>query len=230
MATSASPSRSAHREGVARLPLTCNWKYLLALPLAYEKNARKRWPLVVFLHGSGERGESTRVLRKFGPAAQVERGRIFPFILLTPLCSEYESWNLTALDALITDISRRYRVDAERIYLTGLSMGGHAVWALAARNPGRYAAVVPICGEGEIGWAPRLKRLPIWVFHGVRDPVVPVQRSQEMVDAIRKIGGKPKLTLYPKVSHESWTPAYADESLYRWMLKQRRRRRRNDGT
>ena len=229
MASPTPSARSAHRQGVTRLPLTWEWKYLLALPVAYGKNAGKRWPLVVFLHGSGERGKSTRVLRKFGPAAQVERGRIFPFILLTPLCSKYESWNLPALESLITDISRRYRVDTARIYLTGLSMGGHAAWALAARNPGRYAAVVPICGEGETGWAPRLKHLPIWVFHGALDPVVPVQRSQEMVDAIRKIGGKPKLTLYPKVAHESWTPAYADESLYRWMLKQRRRKRRNDG-
>lgn len=219
-----SPDRSFHREAVARLALTCELKYLLALPPGYRPGGKKRWPLVVFLHGSGERGESTDALRKFGPAARVERGQPCPFILLTPLCPDYEEWNLPALDALITEIGRTHRVDADRIYLTGLSMGGFATWGLAARHPGRFAAAVPICGAGEIAWAPRLKRLPIWAFHGALDPVVPVACSQGMVDAIRRAGGKPRLTIYPKLHHDSWTPAYADESLYRWLLRQRRRR------
>lgn len=205
-----------------RLVLQPAVKYLLALPPGYAAKRNKRWPLLVFLHGSGERGESPEILRKFGPAARVEQGKKFPFILLTPLCPRYEWWSTDVIEGLIADISRRYRVDADRIYLTGLSMGGFGVWALAAKHPERYAAILPICGEGEWSWAKRLATLPVWAFHGELDPVVPVARTREMIAALREAGGRPKLTIYKKLYHDSWTKTYANDAVYAWMLKQRR--------
>ncbi len=203
MSTSVSFPNPAQTAATARFKLETKVNYLLALPKGYQAGRSRRWPLVVFLHGSGERGESTDVLRKFGPAKRVEEGTAFPFILLTPLCPDYEWWHLDAIEALIVDIGRRHRVDRERIYLTGLSMGGYGVWALAAKHPERYAAIVPICGAGEGDWAARLAPLPAWVFHGALDPVVPVEHSRAMVRALLAAGGKLKLTIYKNVHHDS---------------------------
>lgn len=223
MSTIPSARNPAQVEAAANLVLRPEVKYLLALPEGYAARRGKRWPLLVFLHGSGERGESTESLRRFGPAARVEQGKKFPFILLTPLCPSYEWWSTDVIEGLIADISRRYRVDADRIYLTGLSMGGFGVWALAAKHPERYAAILPICGEGELGWAGRLAAVPTWAFHGELDPVVPVARTREMVSALRAAGGRPKQTIYRKLYHDAWTKTYANEAVYAWMLKQRRR-------
>ena len=103
-----------------------------------------------------------------------------------------------------------------------MSMGAFGVWSLAQRHPERYAAILPVCGGGEVRWAPRLRDIPTWVFHGAKDDVVPVARSVQLVEAIRAVGGNPRLTLYPDTGHDSWTETYADEEIYRWLLAQRR--------
>ena len=131
-----------------------------------------------------------------------------------------------ARDLLITAdpdaVARAERIDRDRIYLTGLSMGGFGTWALALRHPERYAAILPVCGGGERQLARRLREMPIWAFHGDADQVVPVERSQEMIDAIKKLGGPPRFTAYPGVGHDSWTATYDNPEVYEWLLAQRR--------
>jgi predicted peptidase len=129
------------------------------------------------------------------------------------------------LNALLDSVTRHYRVDKKRVYLTGLSMGGYGTWALAAAHPEKFAAIAPICGGGNPADAPKLAKLPIWVFHGGKDTTVPLQRSQEMVDAIKSAGGDPKFTIYPDAGHDSWTETYNNPEFYQWLLSQARTKR-----
>lgn len=202
------------------------YSYLLGLPAGHadEKNAAERWPLLVFLHGMGERGDNLNLVRKHGVPREIDHGRHLPFVVVSPQCPDDEWWNLPALEALIDELIHRHRIDPDRIYLTGLSMGGFGTWALAARDPSRYAAIIPICGGGEPKWAPKLRDLPIWAFHGARDTVVPPVRSETMIDAIRAAGGAPRLTIYPESGHDSWTETYANDEIYTWLLSHRRRK------
>lgn len=196
--------------------------YLEVLPAGYALGGAKRWPLVIFLHGSGERGADLKKVAKHGPPKLVEAGRDFPFILLSPQCPTGQWWDLAALDAWLDEVVRKYRVDADRIYLTGLSMGGYGTWGWAQRVPGRFAAIVPVCGGGDPAQGEKLKGLPVWAFHGDKDTAVPVVRTEEMIAAIKAAGGEPRVTIYPGVAHDSWTEAYATEDVYTWMLSKRR--------
>lgn len=198
--------------------------YLVALPPGFDQSGHTSttWPLLLFLHGMGERGADLEKVRRVGLPARIEAGQTYPFVVLSPLCPDDEWWNLAALEALIEHACTTYRIDRERIYLTGLSMGGFGVWALAARHPERYAAIAPICGGGDIKWAERLRDLPVWAFHGAEDQVVPLSRIQPLLNAIEAAGGAPRLTIYPDVGHDSWTATYANADLYRWLLSHRR--------
>jgi len=126
------------------------------------------------------------------------------------------------LNALLDDLSARLRVDEARVYVTGLSMGGFGTWALAAEYPDRFAAIAPICGRGEPDTVERIKHLPVWVFHGADDEVVPLEASQSMVDALEACGGNVKFTVYPDTGHNSWSATYGDPAFYEWLLRQRR--------
>jgi predicted peptidase len=226
-ASSASPAPAQTTErATLQVSFPYTYNYLLGLPAGYadEENADERWPLLLFLHGMGERGDDLQKIRRHGPPRLLDEDGPLPFVVVSPQCPDDEWWNLPALEALIDELVRRHRIDPDRIYLTGLSMGGYGTWALAARNPARYAAIIPVCGGGETKWAPRLRDLPIWAFHGGQDTVVPPARSQEMVDAIRVAGGSPKLTIYPEAGHDSWTETYANDEIYTWLLSHRRRR------
>ena len=183
-----------------------------------------RWPLIVFRHGLGERGTDLELVKRFGPPQLAEKGRHFPFILVAPQCPDTEWWNIPAIDALVGSLIETLPVDSDRVVLTGLSMGAFATWALAARRPERYAAIVPVCGGGDLRNAGRLINLPVWAFHGDKDTVVPPSRSLEMVAAIRAAGGHPHLTVYPDTGHDCWTAAYRDDALYAWMLARSRGR------
>jgi predicted peptidase len=196
--------------------------YLEALPAGYDGDAQKRWPLVIFLHGSGERGDDLKKVAKHGPTKLVEQGREFPFILLSPQCPAGQWWDTAALDAWLDAVSKKYRVDSRRIYLTGLSMGGYATWDWAQRKPERFAAILPICGGGDPTQAAKLKSLPVWAFHGAKDPTVAVTKTEAMIAAIREAGGEPKVTIYPEALHDSWTETYANDDVYTWMLEQKR--------
>ena len=127
---------------------------------------------------------------------------------------------LDAVLALVDDVSKKQPVDAKRFYVTGLSMGGYATWAMLGRVPGRIAAAVPICGGGDPAQAVKFKDVPIHAFHGDADPVVPLRATQEMIHAVEAAGGKPTATYYPGVQHDSWTMAYNDPELLRWLFAQ----------
>jgi predicted peptidase len=201
---------------------TVKVQYLLYLPKEYGKDKSAKWPLVLFLHGAGERGSDLNKVKAHGPPKLVAAGKEFPFILVSPQCPENERWSVETLDVLLNEVTKRYAVDLDRVYLTGLSMGGFGTWELAIRFPDRFAAIVPICGGGEPRRAGRLKNVPTWVFHGAKDPVVPIQRSQEMVDALKAAGGEVKFTIYPEAEHDSWTQTYDNPELYAWFLQKRR--------
>jgi predicted peptidase len=150
----------------------------------------------------------------------IAHGKSFDFIIVSPQCPN-DMWWPEKTDLLITlldEIEAKYRVDTDRVYLTGLSMGGFGTWTLAAKYPNRFAAIAPICGGGERYSANRLKKVPVWAFHGAKDNTVPLARSQEMVDAIKKVGGDAKLTVYPEAEHDSWTETYNNPELYQWFL------------
>jgi predicted peptidase len=150
----------------------------------------------------------------------IAQGRSFDFIIVSPQCPKDIWWpeKNEILINLLDDIEKKYRVDTDRVYLTGLSMGGFGTWSLAMAYPDRFAAIAPICGGGERYGAPRLKKVPVWAFHGAKDNTVPLIRSQEMVDAVKKAGGDAKLTIYPEAEHDSWTETYNNPELYEWFL------------
>ena len=201
---------------------TVTGQYLLYLPENYGQE-KERWPLVMFLHGAGERGDDIELLKVHGPPKIVAQGEHFPFILVSPQCPKYEGWSIDYLNALLDEVSGQYRVDKDRIYVTGLSMGGYGAWLLAETFPDRFAAIAPICGGGNPARVHRLKDLPIWVFHGARDETVPLERSQVMVDSLKAAGSQVKFTIYPEAGHvEAWENAYSDPAFYQWLLDQRR--------
>ena len=213
---------------------TPSLKYLLYLPADYGRTDR-RWPLLLFLHGAGERGDNLDLVQKHGPPKRIAAGEEFPFIVVSPQCPRGAWWTPEALKILLDELAATYAVDADRVYVTGLSMGGFGTWALAIDQPNRFAAIAPICGMGDTSQAERIKHIPTWVFHGAKDPVVPVKGtrkfrggdkqlhgSQDMVDAIKAAGGDPKFTLYPDAKHDSWTETYDNETFYEWLLQQRR--------
>lgn len=194
--------------------------YLLYLPKDYD--TKESWPLVLFLHGSGERGDDLEMVKKHGPPKLVTEGKEFPFILISPQCPMGKSWEPYELNILLDDLIQKYKVDEDRICVTGLSMGGFGTWKLAAYMPRRFAAIAPICGGGDVNSARRLTKLPIWAFHGAKDKGVPVELTQEMIDAVTKNGGTPKLTIYPDAEHDSWTETYNNPEFYEWLLEQKR--------
>lgn len=220
-----SASSSALRSETLSFHVPFRYRYLLALPDGYDPAAAERWPLVVFLHGLGERGDDLDLVAKYGPTRLVRLGQRFPFILAAPQCPDTSWWNAPAVDQFVEELCQRLPVDRNRVYLTGLSMGGYGTWAVAQLNPDRYAAIAPICGGGDPKRAAVLRDLPIWTFHGQLDTVVPFERTQEMVEAIRAAGGEPRFTVYPDVTHNAWTPAYDTAELYTWLLSHRRRDR-----
>ena len=195
--------------------------YLLYLPQGYEADTIGKWPLVVFLHGAGETGNDVEKLKIHGPSRLINKGRQFPFILLSPQSPSY-GWQSEQVMSLIMDIESRYRVDIDRIYLTGLSMGGFGTWDLAQKYPDLFAAIVPICGGGDpnIPWT--LKNMPVWCFHGAKDNVVDPTFSQKTVDALKPYNADVKLTIYPEAQHDSWTETYNNNKVYEWMLSHKR--------
>jgi len=207
-------------------------KYLLFLPKGYEADKAKRWPLMLFLHGAGERGNDIGKVTTHGPPKIVAQNPDFPFILVSPQCPEGQSWSTDALLGLLEDVVRKLRVDSHRVYLTGLSMGGYGTWDLGMKYPERFAAIVPICGGGELisvllangSKGQALKSLGVWAFHGGKDPVVPTEESQRMVGILKKIGAQDvKLTIYPEAGHDSWTETYNNPELYQWLLSHERK-------
>jgi len=201
--------------------------YLLFLPKGYNASKTERWPLVVFLHGSGERGSNLELLKQHGPPMLVEKDPSFPFIVISPQLQAEgpaagEYWALPPLDALLDHALKTWRIDPSRVYLTGLSLGGIATWDWGTARPERFAALAPVAAFGDPRRACAAKEVPVWAFHGDRDDAVDMRGNFEMVDALIKCGGRPRLTIYPDTDHWSWVPAYNDPALWQWLLHQRK--------
>jgi predicted peptidase len=208
--------------GEVKIPVKLN--YLLYLPKGYDPAGEKRWPLLLFLHGAGESGHDLNRVKIHGPPKLAEK-KEFPFIVVSPQSPKF-GWDVHGLNALLDDVSAKHKVDADRVYLTGLSMGGFGTFALATAYPQRFAALVPICGGGESIFAAKIKNIPIWVFHGAKDTAVPLKRSEEMVAALKKAGADVRFTVYENAGHDSWTETYNNPALYEWLLKQRREQKK----
>jgi len=193
--------------------------YLLYLPNEYEESGS--WPLLLFLHGYGARGDDLELVKAHGPPKLIAEGKDFPFVIVSPQ-DPRGWWEPMELTVLLDKVVSEYKIDQSRIYVTGLSLGGFGTWELAHFAPDRFAAIAPICGGGEVYWADEIAHLPIWAFHGAKDSVVPVSRTTDLVDAIREHGGKPKLTIYPEAGHDSWTMTYNNPALYDWLLKHKK--------
>jgi predicted peptidase len=195
--------------------------YLLYLP----KNAgKKKLPLVMFLHGAGERGNDLDLVKLHGLPKRIAEGQEFPLIAVSPQCPA-ESWwtfELDALKGLLESVIKTHNVDTKRVYLTGLSMGGMGTWQFAGTYPEYFAAIAPICGGGEIHLTRNLSTMPIWAFHGAKDNVVPLEESKRMVASVKHHGGKAKLTVYKNVGHDSWTRTYNNPKLYEWLLSHKK--------
>lgn len=206
--------------------------FQLFLPSGYGVGPAKHWPLILFLHGAGERGDDIERVKVHGPPKLAEKIADFPFIVISPQCPSSESWNNDVLNALLDHALATWAVDKQRVYLTGLSMGGFGSWSLALENPERFAAVVPICGGGtpiaahmygDSAKGNALKSLPFWAFHGALDTTVDPSESARMVESLRAIGCDVKYTIYPGVGHDSWVKAYDDPELYAWLLSHARK-------
>jgi predicted peptidase len=198
---------------------TVTGQYLLYLPEGYGTDDRA-WPLVLFLHGAGERGTDLELVKKHGPPKLIAEGKSFPFIMAAPQCPTGSWWSDDILMGLLDEVEDKYRVDPARIYVTGLSMGGYATWRLAMTQPNRFAAIIPVCGGGEENQVCAIKHVPAWVFHGAKDPVVALRESEKLVDSLKACGGNVKFTVYPEAGHDSWTETYNNPDVYDWMLSQ----------
>lgn len=195
--------------------------YLLYLPEDYGKK-EQNWPLILFLHGAGERGDNLDLVKVHGPPKLVEKRKDFQFVVVSPQCPKGKWWDAAQLNSLVDEIVAKHQIDNTRIYVTGLSMGGYGTWSLAAAYPQRFAACAPICGGGNVQTAEALISTPLWVFHGAKDTSVPLKQSEEMVEAIKAAGGNVKLTVYPEAGHDSWTESYDNPELYKWFLSHQR--------
>ncbi len=222
---------SAFQSKTIDFPKGTTRKYALFQPTRYNEDPNHKWPLILSLHGSGEVGKDgikqTRVGLPLYIARQPDR---FPFITLMPQAHTmwFRGEDAEAIWAILEQVCTKYRVDRERIYITGLSMGGFGTWELAAARPDIFAAAVPICGVANQETLPNLKRLPIWAFHGRLDTNVPVSGSRDAVDELKRLGAKPRYTEYRDLAHQCWDRAYdlsrKDQKLYHWLLKHRRRK------
>jgi len=213
------------------ITLTVDLDYLIYQPKEAVKASNKKFPTILFLHGSGERGTNVWDVTKHGPPHLVKEGKDFPFIVISPQCAPGEQWQTESLFAFIQEIKKRYPIDPDRLYLTGLSMGGSGAWNLALKHPTLFAAVVPICGRADNSVLPfipadrmqNIKHLPIWVFHGAKDPETPVKRSIDMVNSLKELGANVNILVYPNALHDSWTQTYSNPELYTWLLSHNRK-------
>jgi len=179
--------------------------YLLYLPQDYVKDTSRLWPVLIFLHGSGEAGNDLQKVKVHGPPKLIEQGKQFPFIVVSPQARENEGWEPQVIIRLIKGIQSKYKVDNEKIYLTGLSMGGFGTWNIASKFPSMFAAIAPVCGGGDTTGVMKLKHVPVWCFHGAKDNIVDPEQSYRMVRALKKYNPDVKLTIYPDANHDSWT-------------------------
>ena len=214
--------------------------YRLLKPMTVDPN--EKYPLVVFLHGAGERGDDNEAQLRHGVPEflKPENRKDYPCFLIAPQCPAAQKWvdvdwggdthmqpkepsePIRLVLGLIDDARKDYPVDPKRVYITGLSMGGFGTWDILARRPDLFAAAVSICGGADETTAAKIAKIPIWAFHGAKDGAVKVSRTRNMIEALKKAGGEPKYTEYPDVGHDSWVPAYKDAEMMKWLFAQKK--------
>lgn len=199
-------------------------RYLIHLPDDYDADPGRLWPVVLFLHGAGERGSDLDLAAVHGPPRLADAGREFPFILVTPQCSESSQWvaELSTLSVLLDEVIATHRIDPARVSVTGLSMGGFGTWSLAVRYPDRFSAIAPICGGLWMQSAAPIRSLPVWAFHGDADEVVPISATEQILTELRSLDADVRFTRYAGVGHDSWTETYDNPEFYDWLLSHRR--------
>lgn len=205
-----------------RLGQPVTYPCLVDLPQGYADDPGKRWPLLLYLPGMGERGEDLNILRHTGLGKVVAEGRKIPAIAISPQVPNNADWSVPALAKLLDELPAKYRIDTDRIYLLGSSSGGEAVWHLAVTYPDRFAAVVAMAGESRDDDFARIKDLPAWVFEGTKDDTVDPEASLAVPAAMARAGGHPHVTMVPDAGHDCWDAALARDELYTWLLAQRR--------
>lgn len=199
-------------------------RYYLYFPESYQTSKNEKFPLLLFLHGGGESGDSLSTIKSNGPPKLIAEGKQFPFLILAPQNPfKKKWWNTRAVAQLLDSVVANNRVDKNRIYLSGLSRGGAAAWEMAVQYPDKFAALAVVCGMTPIPYASWInKKMPIWVFHGEEDRSIPISESEAMVNKLLEMGYNVKFTRYKDVGHSAWEKAYNTEELYNWLILQKK--------
>ncbi len=198
--------------------------YLIYLPQKYSSDTLKSWPLLMYLYGGLGESSIEGLKMDFFPS-KIISGKEYPFVIVTPL-KNTRLWNVDILNFLLNDILENYRIEENKIYLSGHSMGGYASWEWAFNSPDRFAAIIPVSGcstENNIANPWKLRNLAIWIFHGDADQIVEIDCNQRIFDKLKSYGANPKFTKYPGVGHDTWEQTYNNEEIYQWLLPQDRR-------
>ncbi|WP_103866781.1 prolyl oligopeptidase family serine peptidase [Aquimarina sp. I32.4] len=193
---------------------------MVSLPIEYNGASDKKWPVLIFLHGSRENPSLNEVKKDFLPI-KFTKDKNLPLILISP-SNSFDKWSVDILNQMLDDVINKYNIDKNRIYLSGHSLGGWGTWNWALENPERFAAVVPIsgCFQGDIKTPWRLRHLPIWIFHGEKDENTNVNCNINTVKHINKYNGKTKITIYPDAGHDIWELPFIKNNLIEWLLDQ----------
>ncbi len=221
------------------------YKYQVFIPEDWTPH--RKWPVILFLHGAGERGDDGLLETDVGIGTAIRTDRAtFEAIIVMPQCEKKHWWMLPPMDELamaaLAEATREFHGDPHRTYLNGLSMGGYGAWHLAQQHPGTFAALVVICGgirpsataqkaipalakvtppdspKSYLDAAQRIGKVPVWIFHGADDKIVPVSESQRMSEAMKQIGAEVRYTEFPGVGHASWNKAYDEPTLFPWLF------------
>lgn len=209
---------------ISRTANGINPQYLLYTASTYNTHTSSKWPVIIFLHGVGERGLNINTIKNVGLPKKIGNQTDFMFLVIAPQCKPDTWWDISSLNALYAEVIEKYNVDPSRIYLTGLSMGGYGAWDWAMLNPEKFAAVAPICGGADyFDRVCAMKNIPVWTFHNTNDPTVGVENTREIVAALKNCGNtRVKFTETPTGGHDAWTKAYANNDLYTWFKSYRK--------
>jgi predicted peptidase len=220
--TTPTRKRPVASQTAVQLQLQATLRHWVDLPAGYADEPARQWPLIVCLHGAGERGGRLDAVRLHGLPKLLDAGLAVPAIIVSPQCEADHDWDPHMLHGLLQALKTQWRIDERRVTATGLSMGGAGCWDWASAWPDDLAGIAPVCGFGRWLRMARMRDVPVRAYHGLEDDVVPASASRQLVDALRSAGGQADLTLYPGVGHDAWTPAYADPALLPWLLARQR--------
>lgn len=198
-------------------------QYLLKHPDQTDQNVLH--PLLIFLHGAGERGEDISIVNVHGPLMDINKHFVKDMYILTPQCPKGIYWETEMLYLLIEKIVSSNNIDKTRIYLTGLSMGGWGTWRLSIEHPELFAAIAPVCAPYDdfiFENVKKIKDVPVWAFHGAKDSVIPVESTYEMIEALKDYGAKPRITIYPDTDHNAWEETYSNPEFYSWLFSHKK--------